>query len=86
MNDVGKNILTSEIMERLKAQHVWFDRERIFMELSDHRVIGCPINWFPRLARATDEQKKGWELIAGGTGVHWEEIDEDLSVEGMLRY
>lgn len=73
-------------MERLTAQDVWFDKDRIFMELSDHRIIGCPVRWFPRLLQATEEQKTHWELIAGGTGVHWEEIDEDLSVEGMLSY
>lgn len=73
-------------MNRLTAKNIWFAEQRIFMDLSDGRIIGCPIQWFPRLKNATIEQQNHWELIAGGTGVHWEEIDEDLSVEGMFTY
>jgi hypothetical protein len=73
-------------MSRLTASNICFSESRIFMELSDGRIIGCPTQWFPRLDKAPTEQKNKWELIAGGTGVHWEDLDEDLSVEGMLTF
>jgi len=73
-------------MERLKAQTVWFAENRIFVELSDGRIVGCPLNWFPRLEKASEQQRSQWELICGGTGLHWAGIDEDLSVEGFLTF
>jgi hypothetical protein len=55
----------------------------IFLE--DGRVISVPIVYFPRLLNATPEQRNSWRLIGRGQGINWEEIDEDLSVEGLLR-
>jgi hypothetical protein len=52
--------------------------------LLDGREISVPLTWFPRLQKATDEQRKQWRLIGGGIGVHWEPIDEDISVESLL--
>ena len=52
--------------------------------LADGRRICVPIEWSPRLKRATPRQRNDWRLIGGGTGIHWPEIDEDLSVESLL--
>lgn len=53
--------------------------------LADGRSISVPFAWYPRLLHATAEQREKWELSGGGFGIHWPEIDEDLSVEGLLR-
>lgn len=52
--------------------------------LSDGREVGAPLAWFPRLHQATPEQRRKWRPIGGGIGMHWEEIDEDISVESLL--
>jgi len=67
-----------------QATDVYFGRERIYVHLSDEREISVPLDWFPRLHRATEQQRQQWELIGRGVGVHWEEIDEDISVAGLL--
>ncbi len=67
-----------------KATHVYFDAERIHVRLSDGREISAPLDWFPRLLHATDAQRQQWELIGRGIGIHWEAIDEDISVAGLL--
>lgn len=53
--------------------------------LADGREISAPLVWFPRLQKATAEQRKDWRLIGGGIGIHWELVDEDISVESLLR-
>lgn len=53
--------------------------------LADGREISAPLVWFPRLQKATPEQRKEWRLIGGGIGIHWEAVDEDISVESLLR-
>jgi hypothetical protein len=52
--------------------------------LADGREISAPLQWFPRLQKATRAQRIKWRLIGGGVGIHWEELDEDISVEGLL--
>jgi hypothetical protein len=68
------------------AIKVWFDTEKVYLEMKDGRIIGAPLAWFPRLANATNEQRNNWELVGRGVGIHWKDIDEDLSAEGMFRY
>ncbi len=53
-------------------------------ELADGRTISVPLNWYPRLAHATLPERNNWQLIGGGEGIHWPELDEDISVEGLL--
>jgi hypothetical protein len=53
--------------------------------LSDGRIISVPLAWSPRLVAATPAQRKNWRLIAGGVGIHWDQIDEDISVRSLLR-
>ncbi len=67
------------------ATDIHFDAERMYVQLSDGREIAVPLEWFPTLRNATDKQRNNWRLIGKGVGIHWEDIDEDLSVEGLLR-
>ena len=53
--------------------------------LADGREVSVPLVWFPRLQKATPEERKNWRLIGGGIGIHWEDVDEDISVESLLR-
>ena len=53
--------------------------------LADGRTISVPLAWFPRLLEATPKQRAAWELIGGGIGIHWEAIDEDISVASLLQ-
>ena len=69
--------------ERVKDVHL--TEETISVDLMDGRIITVPLVWYPRLLNATPEQRANWEVCGGGYGIHWEEIDEDLSTEGMLR-
>lgn len=65
---------------------LWFDEKRIFFHLSDDRVIGIPKEWYKTISTASKKQLENWELIADGVGVHWPDLDEDLSAEGLLTY
>ncbi len=53
--------------------------------LMDGRKISVPLAWYPRLFHATPEQRKNWQVCGGGYGIHWPDVDEDLSTEGLLR-
>ena len=66
------------------ATRVYFDEKRLHVCLSDGREISVPLSWFPRLQHATDDQRQQWESIGNGVGIHWEAIDEDISVAGLL--
>lgn len=54
------------------------------VELSDGRRISAPLSWYPRLSKGSDSERANWRLIGRGTGIHWPELDEDISVEGLL--
>ena len=68
----------------LRAVKLWFTEEKIYVLLSDDREIAVPLKWFPRLSAATEKQRNNWRLIGKGIGIHWKDIDEDLSVQGLL--
>ncbi|MBW4495310.1 DUF2442 domain-containing protein [Kamptonema formosum] len=76
-------ILAPQADERVKA--VQIDEDTLSVELMDGRTISVPLAWFPRLLNATQEQREQWQICGGGYGIHWEEIDEDISTEGLLR-
>ena len=59
-------------------------RDALTVVLDDGRTVSVPLVWFPRLVNATDKQRKGWQFIGGGIGIHWEDIDEDISVASLL--
>ena len=66
------------------AERIMMTEDTLSVDLSDGRTISAPLAWFPRLLHATPAEKKNWRLIGKGQGVHWEDIDEDISVEGLL--
>jgi hypothetical protein len=75
---------TVPLSDGITIRTVWFDERTLFVGLSDGRTVGTPIAWYPRLANASSSARQNWRLIAEGEGVHWPEVDEDLSLEGML--
>jgi hypothetical protein len=66
------------------AVMVSFAEESFYVTLADGREIGVPLEWFPLLRDATKEQRENWRMIGGGIGIHWPDLDEDISVEGLL--
>jgi len=66
------------------AENVTVTEDTLSVDLSDGRTISVPLAWFPRLVHATSEERNNWRLIGKGQGIHWEAIDEDISVEGLL--
>ncbi|HET8638171.1 MAG TPA: DUF2442 domain-containing protein [Acidobacteriaceae bacterium] len=65
-----------------KATRVRFDEDSMWVELSDGRTIGVPLAWFPRLLRGTAEQRESVRISV--RGLHWESLDEDISIAGLL--
>jgi hypothetical protein len=78
--------MTSTLARPIGAQatKVWFEREMLWVRLADGREVGVPLEWFPRLARATPEQRQHLEIFDQGFGIHWPELDEDVSVLALL--
>ena len=66
------------------AAGVRVSHDTLTVELADARLISVPLAWYPRLAHATPDERCNWRLIGGGEGVHWPDLDEDISVEGLL--
>jgi hypothetical protein len=64
---------------------VQFSDDSFSVTLRDGRVISVPLVWYPRLLRATRKQRANWKISGGGYGIHWPDVDEDLSTEGLLR-
>ncbi len=77
------SILAIKTDERVRD--VCFTEDVISVDLIDGRTITVPLVWYPRLLNGTIEQRTKWEICGGGYGIHWEDLDEDLSTEGMLR-
>jgi hypothetical protein len=76
---------SAEQIERPRAVSVSTSDDELTVEFSDGRTISVPLSWYPRLEHATSEERQDWELIGGGAGIHWPAIDEDISVESLLR-
>lgn len=68
----------------ISAKALTFDQHTMWVELSDGRSLGVPLAWFPRLLHATPEQRQQYHISYSGNGLHWEGLDEDISVEGLL--
>jgi hypothetical protein len=66
------------------ATHVEISDDMLSVQLADGRNIAAPLEWYPRLSHATPKERKSWRLIAGGQGIHWPAIDEDVSVFNLL--
>jgi len=67
-----------------RVDDVKISDERLEVTLRDGRRVSAPLAWFPRLQTATPAERAVWEICAGGYGIHWPKIDEDLSVDGLL--
>jgi hypothetical protein len=74
----------SVVTKSNNAIHIAFSDSKIIVFLEDGREIAIPLEWFPRLRKATVEQLSNWRFIGKGEGIHWEEIDEDISIENLL--
>jgi hypothetical protein len=66
------------------AEGVTVTEDTLTVDLSDGRTISVPLAWFPRLMHSTPKERNNWRLIGRGHGIHWEDIDEDISIEGLL--
>jgi Protein of unknown function (DUF2442) len=71
-------------MEVPNAERITVSDDALTVELSDGRAVSVPLTWFPRLVHATTDERAHWRLIGRGQGIHWEDLDEDISVEGLL--
>lgn len=69
--------------EQVKGVHV--AKDVLIVDLADGRTISVPLAWYPKLLHATEEQRSNWEICGGGFGIHWPDVDEDLSTDGLLR-
>ncbi len=75
---------TSDLDPGERVENLSFDEDSLSVALRDGRIITVPLAWYPRLSEATDEERGNWELCGGGYGIHWPDVDEDLSTEGLL--
>jgi len=67
-----------------EAQQVTITDDSLVVDLVDGRSVSVPLAWYPRLVHATAEERAKWRLIGRGEGIHWDDLDEDISVEGLL--
>jgi len=68
-----------------RVASIFFTDDELSVRLMDGRTITVPLAWYPRLLQATEAQRNNWKICGGGYGIHWPDIDEDLSTEGLLR-
>jgi hypothetical protein len=69
----------------IRAKKIWIDEANLWVSLADGRQLAVPLVYFPKLLSATPRQRKNFETSGDGTGIHWNDLDEDISVEGLLR-
>jgi hypothetical protein len=67
-----------------RAKHVRTSSDELSVFLADGRRVSVPLAWFPRLLHATPAERENWQLLGDGEGIHWPDLDEDLSVAGLL--
>jgi Protein of unknown function (DUF2442) len=75
--------LPSDVNEA-RAQRVAVTDDTLIVDLVDGRTISVPVSWYPRLAHGTSAERSHWRFIGDGEGVHWPDLDEDISIEGLL--
>jgi hypothetical protein len=76
---------TSAVRFDATAVEVKVSEDRLLVVLADGRELAAPLTWFPRLLEATEDQRGNWRLIGRGHGIHWPDVDEDISVASLLR-
>jgi len=74
----------STLTAEAKAHNVGVTEDTLAVDLNDGRTISVPLAWFPRLLHGTPDERNNWRFVAGGEGIHWPDLDEDVSVEGLL--
>ena len=72
-----------DTLEKIRVTNVSSDRDSLTVDFDDGRTVSLPLMWFPRLHHATQKQRDHWELMGRGFGVHWPDVDEDLSAKGL---
>ncbi len=75
---------TSELKAGARVRSVHCTEDSLVVDLLDGRSISVPLAWYPRLLHATPEQRENWQMAGAGFGIHWPDVDEDLSVAGLL--
>jgi hypothetical protein len=76
--------ISANEIEVPNADNVTITEDTLCVDLTDGRTISVPLAWFPRLLQSSPEERNNWRLIGKGQGIHWEDIDEDISVEGLI--
>jgi len=71
-------------MQAVNALRATITEDSLAVDLSDGRTVSVPLVWYPRLLHGSPRERNNWRLIAGGEGIHWPDLDEDLSVEGII--
>lgn len=74
----------STLVSEPLAKHLKFDADTMWVELADGRTLGVPLAYFPRLLQATPSQREKCTISGGGTGLHWDDLNEDISVASLL--
>ncbi|CAL68568.1 DUF2442 domain-containing protein [Christiangramia forsetii] len=78
--------MNTVVDSNIKINKVFFRDEKVFFDLEDGREIGAPLKWYPKLLNASEKERLNFSISPSGYGVHWKELDEDLSAYGMLHY
>jgi hypothetical protein len=76
--------LMTELFETLAIQQLAITDDTLTVDLSDGRTISVPLAWYPRLLHGSIEERNDYRLIAGGSGVHWNQLDEDISIKNLI--
>ena len=76
--------LTTELFETLAIQQLAITDETLTVDLSDGRTISVPLAWYPRLQHGSTEERNDYRIIADGNGIHWNQLDEDISVRNLI--
>jgi len=71
-------------MRIVRAQHVRIADDALTVDLTDGRIVSVPLTWYPRLLHSTSDERDNWRLIGNGDGIHWPDLDEDISVENLV--
>ena len=74
----------SSLKNDARADKIWFDQDNMWVLFTDGRQLSVPLAYFPRLQKATIEQRENFVMSGGGYGIHWDELDEDIHVQSLL--
>ena len=84
LNNRQIDLYTECVNNSIRAIKVWFDEDNMWVSLEDGRILAVPRVWFPSFSGASKEQLKNYEMSGNGIGLHWDELDEDISVPNLL--